>query len=256
MVLFYYPESSVADMMVNCLVLTLIHSTRDMSVANSTKIIDFYTYNELKGLEGKEDISLMSKCPPCRVVSVSEDTIVVSWCRQYYTIGLGETAETEEYAIDNPYLSWEGVSMKMKYEKHLLLETIVSAFDDVSQLHRDVPYRIGDNVRQKEKCLKFLRELIYAGGEYAKPLYAWFASSDNWDTLIITDLTRFKNILSSLPSTNADYLNTWLYNFAQIFRYNELNTVLYSFHAMRKFLKKIAHKYEKAYEILNGKIEP
>jgi hypothetical protein len=196
-----FVEDSTKEMKVGCLEVTAIHSTRDMSVANSTRVTGFYPYREIKEMTGKKGISLMSGFAPWRVISVSEEEVTLSWCKKTYTVRLGDTISTDEYAIDNPYLSWEGISLKIRYERVPVLDTFISEFNSIVNRHHSRPSTVGKTAEEKEKCTKLLYELIVAGEDCLLPIYAWLSASRNWNTMIITDHKCFSKTLFCVLDT-------------------------------------------------------
>ena len=78
---FFYTDKALFEATVNTLTVTAIHSTQDMSVANSTEISKFYTLREVKAMIGGRGVVPISECAPWQVVSISEDEVVLSWQR-------------------------------------------------------------------------------------------------------------------------------------------------------------------------------
>lgn len=243
------------DLVMNCLEVTAVRSTRDMSVGNSTRVTRFYPYREICGMVGKE-FSLMGKFPPCCVNSVSEDEAIVNWLEKAYTLPVGKTVKTPEYAVDNPHLSWEGISMEFKYESLNVWDTIISELDSVMQLHSERPQCAGNSQEMKQKCLKLLYEVIRSGGEALRPLYAWLSASKNWNTLTISDYSCFVEQLGALPPADWPDVDVWLDNFAQIVVRNRFDDLMGAVPDLKEFLEQAAASgCGKAHEILEGRIE-
>ena len=243
------------DLAMNCLEVTAVHSTRDMSVGNSTRVTGFYPYREIHGMVGKE-FSLVGDFPPCSISAVTRDEAVINWLEKVYTVPVGETVETHEYAIDNPCLSWEGISMVFKYESLNVWDTIISELDSVMQLHSERPQCAGNSQEMKQKCLKLLYEVILDGCEALRPLYAWLSASKNWNTLIISDYSCFVELLGALPPADLPDADVWLDNFAQIVVRNRLDDLMNAVPGLKEFLEQAAASgCGKALEILDGGIE-
>ena len=251
----YHTAKSRLDTTISALEVTAIHSTQDMSVANSTKFTNFYPYREVESMVGKSGVSPISECAPWRIISASNDEVVIEWQRKQYTVKVGETIHTESYAIDNPYLSWEGISLSLKYERVNVWEEIISEFEHIYDEHRSRPTLVTNRQDIKQRCLKLMYELIVTGEKALQPIYAWIVASKNWSTLIISDYNSLKKTLKPLPSVDDPQLNAWLENFAQILRHNPQEKVLNSVPGLRAMLQEAAQlEYEIASDILNGQI--
>lgn len=237
MITFYHGSSSAALMM-NCLKVTAVHSTMDMSVANTTEASGFYPFREI-GKMIADDVSLMSCCPPWRVEAVSEDEVVLSWMGKRYAVAVGETVDTQEYALENPYLSWDGILLNIRYERCDVWERVLSAFDG----------------GRREECLKLLYELILEGEGGLRPIYAWLSASQNWNTLIISDYQQFSESIGDLTSVDGSDLEAWMENFAQILGVNRLDALSDSVQGLEHFLKQKAETNDRALEILSGEIK-
>lgn len=254
MKIVFYVEGASAGMMMNCLEVTAVHSTRDMSVANRTEVTGFYPYRTI-GMLLDKDVSLMAGCPPCQVVAVSERETSLSWMGKTYTVAVGETVETQEYAIENPYLSWDGISMNIKYMSLDVWDNIFSLFDHIALRHEKNPFSVKHTDEEKEKCLKLLHEVIHGGEKGLLPIYAWLSSSEDWNTMIISDSSRFREALGDIPLVYDDTSGVWISNFAQIITRNELAQILDGVPDIKRFLELAADgKNEKAREILSGGI--
>lgn len=249
MVLTFYVEKN-DDLTINCLELTAINRTRDMSVANESRVSGFYAFNEMEQIVGK-DIALMEHCSP-RIQSVTEKEVTVGWLSETYTLCPGNTVESKEYAIDNPYLSWDGISLKMEYSSINAWEEVLHLYDDIAKDQRTCPRR--NNKAEKEKCLKLLNEIILHGESAVRPIYAWLQSCKNWDMLIIDDYALFAKHLKF--NDTDEYSDYWFANLAQIFKRNRIDAVLDAVPSLKAVIETAANNgIEEAEKIRDGEIE-
>lgn len=250
--LTFYVENDSNDLVVNCLELTAINRTRDMSVANETRVSAFYPYREIEQIVGK-NISLMEYCSP-RVESITEKEVTVSWNRESYTLCPGDYMESQEYAIDNPYLSWDGMSLQMKYSSINVWDEFFDLCNYIMEDQHHCPAR--KNKEEKEKCLKLLYEIMLEGEDALRPFYAWLLSCENWDTLIIDDYELFARHLGINNAAQTSYSPAWFSNLVQILNRNRIETMLKAIPSLKAVIESAAKKgIEDAIKIQNGEIE-
>lgn len=255
--IIFYVEEVHSDLMINCLRVTAIHSTRDMSVGNTSKVQGFYPYREASTMIGKS-ITLINKCSSFSIDSISEDEAVLTWNCKQYTVKIGETINTPEYAIENPYLSWEGVSMEIAYEKINVCDKIISVYDDLCKFHIERPSSAKGRYsnERREECLKLIYEQILNGDTALKSIYAWLSASVNWDTLIISDYPKFVEALGDFLTIEENQIECWLSNFAQIITRNRVDDLFKNVGGLKAYIERLRNEgYETAEEILSGKIE-
>ena len=249
MVLTFYVEKN-DDLTINCLELTAINRTRDMSVANESRVSGFYPFQEMERIVGK-DIALMEHCSP-RIQSVTEKEVTVGWLSETYTLCPGDTVKSQEYAIDNPYLSWDGISLKMEYSCINVWDEVLHLYDDIAKDQRTCPRR--NNKAEKEKFLKLFNEIILHGESAVRPIYAWLQSCKNWDMLIIDDYALFAKYLNT--NGTDEYSNEWFANLAQIFKRNRIDAILDAVPSLKAVIETAANNgIEEAEKIMKGEIE-
>ena len=243
-----YVEDDSNNLVINCLELTAIRRTRDMSVANVIRTIAFFPYREIESVVGK-DITLTKYCSP-RVESVTENEVTVCWGEKSYTLHPGDDIETEEYAIDNPYLSWDGISLNIKYSNIKTWDGFIDLCNEITQDQKEYPAR--ENKEEKEKCLKLLNEIILNGEKSLKPIYAWLQSCENWSTMRISDYALFAKHFDIADSAEEES-SAWFSNLAQILRANSPDAVVEAVPSLKAVIESEAN--EEIQEAIKNRIE-
>lgn len=249
---FYVADVDTANSVeINCLTVTAVRNTMDMSVSNSISKTEFYPYREIEQIVGKE-ISLMGKFPSFFVENLTENEVIINWCGTRYPVKIGEDIKSKEYAVDNPRLSWEGILLKMKYEKLNVWERIISSSSDVIQLHLERPVRASNSAEIKQDTLKLLYEEILRGETGLRPMYAWLSAATDWNTLIISDYSKFAECLGEFLSIDDRRLEAWIGSFKQLLKQNKLEDIFSAVPGLKNHLEQLAEQgLKSAMEILS-----
>lgn len=159
-----------------------IHETRDMSVFHRFSEDRVFPFAALRKGEALDTAGL--NCGKITAVDVSEERVVLHWDPKEYEVTAGSTVKTDSYAIDNPYLSYEGLSLKFEY-KHATAETVLfDRLHEICDTHaRTEKSLYPETTRQETFVLRLLDELTRGG---ARPdlyvLKVLLAASNNWST--------------------------------------------------------------------------
>lgn len=92
---------------------SLSHETRDMSIFNR------YTQTKeipLEVLQKSDKITdPVPECGTIYILSVSPSHIAVRWLGEEFALSIGEQANSKQYRVDNPYLSFDGIQLSLEY---------------------------------------------------------------------------------------------------------------------------------------------
>lgn len=173
--------------------ITVSHTTRDMSVAGYYANDVFVCFKELKERE-LIDLEKLD-CGSVRILSVSEDVIVLQWREDEYTVPIGKEASSESIKLDNPYLSLDLLKLTFRYRKIPDYDELIDMIVAISE--EDLQEEDGSHNADRKKDVIYFTDKVIAGGHLdLYPLKALLEASRNWGTCEIVFQNIFCRILS------------------------------------------------------------
>lgn len=133
------------------------------------------------------------------IVSVSPQCIIANYKGHELTVNFGEAVSSKESGSGNPYLSYEGFSVRLEYADLTDFNHTLEIIQDVSEYHRRLnaigqfalPAKI---VEEQNEVRRNLSQLCNSDISLY-PLYALLMACENWTTFEIVRMKQFKKIL-------------------------------------------------------------
>ncbi len=239
------------------LVLTYIHSTMDMSVANSSERMRIIIIPD----DAKFPIASENWCG-CGVTKIvgygENERLILNWHNREYILEKGEMYETETLYLDNPYLSREEISMNYEY-------CVVDAIQ-VAQTYRNIVRELQQEhtnadssavIDNKDIALKSMWHAISNGHTGFYPAYALMMSCKNWYSFTITDMDTFTTIMrKGIAAGCFDHHTTCgVDNLVEVLRFNPTEEIFSHLPELKGILQRLGEKgNEIAQWIADGEI--
>lgn len=187
-------ERIIADYPRRELVVEVFHETRDMTVFNRTSDTAVIPFNKFR--KGVITDATERYGGGVEILDFSEERTVLRWEGKEYEVKLGEQVKTASYAIENPYLSYEGIWVVFKYRYVTLEDRMFDILKEICDKHaREHKSYYPETTGKEILALRLLDEVIKEGCIELYVLKALLCASNDWSTGIFVRPSLFREIL-------------------------------------------------------------
>lgn len=175
-------------------VVTVSHTTMDMSVANK---YDSNFYFDFKDLQNTKAIDLgFLDGGRIELISVKKDSVCVKWLDREFFVGLNSPVSTDTIRIDNPYLSSDFAYITFTYRKFPNYAELINMIIAIGSDEAEVSDEKNAAIRAR-KCdvMHFIDKTIEHGNTGLYVAKALLESADDWSTCEINHLESFRMFL-------------------------------------------------------------
>lgn len=241
------------------LVITANNYTMDMSVGNLRKETQKFF---IKDISPKDCLTVngMPESGSTEVVSISDESITLSWMGREYNVKSGEETNTVQVSQGNIYLSRDEIYMTYEYKEETLFDRAIELIVKIGNIHQASVSSVHPETIEDEKlALAMLDRLIQEGDVEVYALKALLSASNNWSEGIIVRDSQYKEILLEgieKGCLNPEFGNSWHWLYLAV----ERNKPYSIMDDLDKFYEILSDAYEKgnekALEIMNLIWEP
>lgn len=174
--------------------ITRYSEIRDMSVPICSSCTTRIPADKLAGREKIENPVPFSGT--IRIRSLDEKRIELDWTGDLFAVDFGQTVRSEQFAVHNPHVTFEGVSIEFEYADFADFDHTVADIVRIGDVHERSQKSVYPETADREwEALFRLDKLIEAGRTELYPLKALLSASNNWSTYTIVRMGQFRDIL-------------------------------------------------------------
>lgn len=241
------------------LVVTANNYTMDMSIGNLRSETQKFL---VKDISPKDSLTVkeMPESGNTEIISISDESITLSWLGKEYNVKLGEEIKTIEVSQENIYLSRDEIYMTYEYKEETLFDRAIELIVKIGNIHEaSVSSVHPETIEDEELALAMLDRLIQEGDVEIYVLKALLSASNNWSEGIIVRDSQYKEILLEgieKGCLNPEFSNSWHWLYLAVER-NKPYSIMDDLDKLYEILSDAYEKgNEKALEIKNLIWEP